>query len=540
MIQIGGSLRNDMNENETIIETFLSSVINTLNAKEIYDIIIDTLIRLLHPEGLLLMFNQQANRTYHIAGSWGNISYDKDCCTPGDDVMQLLLESDGLIYTARSSQILSAMTPRQQKWIRQQDICAFYTIKYNKAIIGFLFIADPKNPSFEQTESPLRKIFYYSAYALRNANLYQNAYRASITDELTSLYNRKYAFECINNCCQGSHTKSLILLDIDDFKLYNELYGAAEGDNLIHQCAQFILEEIGPADMGFRYGADEFLILAADCDADKASALASRIIDKIISSNPGYTVWDVTITCGISTFPEISKDAASFLHNAEQAVYYGKQGGKGHISVYRQGMEVRAQNPDIRSAYERVAPTIYALTAAIDAKDSYTFIHSMNVSKYAVILAEALGMNANDIEVIRDAGLLHDIGKISIPEHILQKTSRLTPEEYEVMKTHVENSTKMIRYLPDMDYVIPAVVGHHERYDGKGYPRGLSGENIPYMARILTVADCFDAMTAQRPYKQPLSVSYAINELQNNSGTQFDPELVAQFIKLIYDGKIVV
>lgn len=142
--------------------------------------------------------------------------------------------------------------------------------------------------------------------------------------------------------------------------------------------------------------------------------------------------------------------------------------------------------------------------------------------------------------VFRDAGMLHDIGKISIPERILQKTSQLTPEEYEIMKTHVENSTKMIRYLPHMDYVIPAVLGHHERYDGTGYPRGLAGEDIPYMARILTIADCFDAMTARRPYKKPLSVSYAVSELKKNSGTQFDPELVNVFIRLINEGKITV
>ena len=164
----------------------------------------------------------------------------------------------------------------------------------------------------------------------------------------------------------------------------------------------------------------------------------------------------------------------------------------------------------------------------------------MNVSKYAVILARDLGMSENDIELVRDAGMLHDIGKISIPERILQKTSELTPEEYEIMKTHVENSTKMIRYLPHMDYVIPAVLGHHERYDGTGYPRGLAGEDIPYMARILTIADCFDAMTARRPYKNPLSVSYAVSELKKNSGTQFDPELVDVFIRLINEGKITV
>lgn len=153
----------------------------------------------------------------------------------------------------------------------------------------------------------------------------------------------------------------------------------------------------------------------------------------------------------------------------------------------------------------------------------------MNVSKYAVMLAEALHMTDNDIEVVRVAGMLHDIGKISIPEHILKKTEGLTPEEYAIMKTHVENSIKMIRYLPNMDYVIPAVVAHHERYDGTGYPRGLKGTEIPLMGRILTIADCFDAMTARRPYKQECSIDYAAGELKKNSGTQFDPELVRCF-----------
>lgn len=531
-----------MRKEEDILENFLSAVINTLNAEEIYDAAIDAIVRLLNPDGLLLMLNQQAKRIYNVIRKWGTISYTKNYCTASDSLIDILLSSDNFINMEDSAEdILNAITPQKQKWLKEQDVNAFYTIKYNKAVIGFVFISRKSKPSFRESEIRyLHKICYYASYSLRNANLYQNAYRASITDDLTSLYNRKHAFECIDSRCAEHAETAMILLDIDDFKLYNELYGAKEGDNLIHRCSQVILQEITENDIGFRYGADEFLILKDGCDAEDAKELASRIIDRIVSSNPNDTVWNITITCGISTFPDISKNADSFLHNTEQAVYYGKLEGKGHMAVYKRGMEDRSQNPDLRAAYERVAPTIYALTAAIDAKDSYTFIHSMNVSKYAVILAESLGMNTNDIEVIRDAGLLHDIGKISIPEHILQKTSRLTPDEYEIMKTHVENSTKMIRYLPDMDYVIPAVVGHHERYDGNGYPRGLSGENIPYMARILTIADCFDAMTARRPYKQPLSVSYAVNELENNSGTQFDPELVAQFIKLIYNGKITV
>ena len=522
-----------------LLENFLSAAIGTLNASEIYDAIINSLAELLNPDGLLLMLNTQTGRSYHIIRKWGQISYEKDYCVPSEDILHYLLRADSFVPLYESSPVPPLLTARKREWLADQHVSSFYTLKYHDVVIGFVFISYQDGHICEEPELDcLRKICYYSAFLLRNANLYQNAYHTSITDDLTSLYNRKHAFECIDNCCAEHHSKSLILLDIDDFKLYNELYGAKEGDNLIYRCAQSILHEIGPGEQAFRYGADEFLVLKNSCNTETAKDLATRIIEGIMVLNSADTVWDVTITCGISTFPAISSNATALLHNAEQAVYYGKLEGKGHMTVYSSGMENRSHNPDIRAAYERVAPTIYALTAAIDAKDSYTFIHSMNVSKYAVILAESLGMNDNDIEVIRDAGLLHDIGKISIPEHILQKTSKLTREEYEIMKTHVENSTKMIRYLPDMDYVIPAVLGHHERYDGKGYPRGLAGDTIPYMARILTIADCFDAMTARRPYKQPLSVAYAVNELQKNSGTQFDPELVTQFINLIYNGKI--
>ena len=531
-----------MKKKETILENFLSAVINTLNSEEIYDAILEALIELLHPDGLLMMFNKQASRIFRVVRSQGNISFTKNYCVPCDSLMQKLLTVDNLVLLDESSaDICTLMTYRQQQWLHNQNISAFYTLKYNHAIIGFIFIAQNNHATLsDEEETYLRKICYYAPYALRNANLYQNAYNASVTDDLTSLYNRKYAFECINNICQKKKPTSLVLFDIDDFRLYNELYGAKEGDNLIHRCAQMIFQELGPDDLGFRYGADEFLVLKSDVNIKHVTEFATRIINNIVSSISSDTIWDVTITCGISVFPDISKDSTSFLHNAEQAVYYGKLEGKGQLVVYRHGMEERTQNPNVRAAYERVAPTIYALTAAIDAKDSYTFVHSMNVSRYAVILSESLGMNSTDIEIVRDAGMLHDIGKISIPEHILQKTSRLTPEEYEIMKTHVENSTKMIRYLPDMDYVIPAVVGHHERYDGAGYPRGLAGENIPLMARILTIADCFDAMTACRPYKKSLSVTYAVDELLNNRGTQFDPVLAEKFVALIHEGKITV
>ena len=160
------------------------------------------------------------------------------------------------------------------------------------------------------------------------------------------------------------------------------------------------------------------------------------------------------------------------------------------------------------------------------------------MAEYAAALAEALQLDEEHVEIIRQAGLLHDIGKIGTPEAILTKTSRLTREEYEIVKQHVEASISMIRYLPSLDYVIPSVLGHHERWDGKGYPRGIAGESIPIGARCLCLADSFDAMISRRSYKEAMSVQQALEEIRRNLGTQFDPELGRVFIDLVESGRM--
>ena len=231
------------------------------------------------------------------------------------------------------------------------------------------------------------------------------------------------------------------------------------------------------------------------------------------------------------------------ISNADCAVYHVKRSGKNGIRVYSDGIiGVRDTDEGLakkhRSMYSEYAPTIYALTAAIDAKDHYTFQHSKNVAYYAHAMGQALKTSEEYQEIFKESALLHDIGKIGIPENILNKTGKLTDEEYSTMKRHVEASVEIIRHLPSMDYVIPAVLGHHERYDGRGYPRRIAGKDIPLAARILCIADSFDAMVSKRSYKPSMSVEFAVNELERGAGTQFDPELVPVFIGLVKDGII--
>lgn len=182
--------------------------------------------------------------------------------------------------------------------------------------------------------------------------------------------------------------------------------------------------------------------------------------------------------------------------------------------------------------------TVSALANSIDARDPYTKGHSERVTAYAVMIAEGLDLGPDELERLRYAGLLHDIGKIRIRDHILHKPGRLTDLEFSEMKKHPEYGVEIMQPVNAFKHILPAMLHHHERYDGRGYPHGLAGENIPLPARILCVADCFDAMTSDRPYRKGMPVADAVAELAKNKKTQFDPKLVDIFLKVVEQGRI--
>ena len=245
----------------------------------------------------------------------------------------------------------------------------------------------------------------------------------------------------------------------------------------------------------------------------------------------------MTVSCGIASGSCTKDGFEEVMQQADEALYYAKQAGKNQIKVYKKG-QTPSHLTDVKGAASSYVSTIYALMAAIDAKDHYTFSHSENVAYYAQELAKAYGMDEEAVKIIYEAGLLHDIGKIGIDESIINKPGKLTDQEYETIKGHVELAVGIIRHLPSLDYVIPAVIGHHERYDGKGYPRRLKGEGIPLMARILCIADSFDAMVSKRSYKQEMDVQTALKIIDEEAGYQFDPQLAHIFIELVKNQQI--
>ena len=250
-----------------------------------------------------------------------------------------------------------------------------------------------------------------------------------------------------------------------------------------------------------------------------------------------YQLKTLTMSCGVCAAPYMASTVEELIANTDFAVYTAKRGGKNQVVIYSEEAKIQSREAKRASGYDAYASTIVALTATIDTKD-YPFRHSQNVANYASQLAKAYGMNQDFVDIVREAGLLHDIGKIGIREDILNKPGKLNDEEYAIMKTHVENSVGIIRHLPSLDYVIPAVISHHERYDGRGYPRGLAGENIPLMGRMLCVVDSFDAMVSKRSYKNAMSIDKALEIIQRERGRQFDPVLADLFVELVRTNQI--
>ena len=337
------------------------------------------------------------------------------------------------------------------------------------------------------------------------------------------------------------HTFSIVIISLDDFRLYNELYGSHQGDRILQDFSKILLAVVGNQGFTMRYSGKEFIISLPFKDTAEASGLvdmARNMLKAYIDKSREQGHLYLTFSAGICTYPVSSSTLDETVSFAGIAVYAAKKNGKNRTQAYSSEPSQISATPASIKFGEQCAQTIYALTAAIDVKDHYTYQHSQNVSLYAAQLAESIGLDPEHVEIIRQAGLLHDVGKIGIPESILSKQGKLTDEEYVIMRQHAQASVTMLKYLPSLDYVVPAVLSHHERWDGKGYPRGLVGESTPITGRCLCIADSFDAMTTKRSYKSALSVSDALDEIRRNLGTQFDPKIGVEFVKLVENGLI--
>lgn len=404
----------------------------------------------------------------------------------------------------------------------------------------------PRRALSQERMGMLDSVAAVLAIALNNASLYEALRKKAQFDPLTGLYNRSYFQEVLQKdfALARQAQLSVLIISFDDFRLYNELYGSAEGDRILKRFADALRVLVASRGTVARYSGKEFIVSFPFCAPDVATDCAEqarRWLEREVVGSAQLNRRFLTFSAGISSYPSCARSVEELLTYAGMAVYSAKNSGKNRTCLYTPEPEdkrIAKSYASKRALADSCSSTIFALTAAIDAKDHYTFSHSQHVAEYAAALARAAGLDAEHVEIIRQAGLLHDIGKVGTPETILTKTGHLTDEEYEIIKQHVESSTSMIRYLPSMDYVIPSVLGHHERWDGGGYPRGIAGEQISIGARCLCLADSFDAMVSRRSYKSALSVERALQEIEANLGSQFDPRLGKLFIDLVRSGKM--
>ena len=251
-------------------------------------------------------------------------------------------------------------------------------------------------------------------------------------------------------------------------------------------------------------------------------------------SASNYTA--VTASFGVASWPAHGVIPDEVIAAADAALYQAKRGGGNQWRLYSASQpdpDTTSHNPAPNNGNGESLNAIYALAATVDSRDHYTKSHSKKVSDYAIALGEALNFDRRELDCLNHCALLHDIGKIGISDGILNKTSELKPEEWEVIRIHPKLGATIAGRVSELSAYVRGILYHHERYDGTGYPDGLKGEEIPLEARILAIADAFAAMTSDRAHSKALSLEASLEELRRGSGTQFDPRLVETFLNII-------
>ena len=360
---------------------------------------------------------------------------------------------------------------------------------------------------------------------------------AARTDSLTGLVNRRgfeELFETeLERARRGDRPLSVIVADLDGFKAINDRYGHAAGDRALETLSRILQGVKRRVDTAARIGGEEFAVIAPDSDHHAAYILAERIRREVRSVFAGEQ-FPMTISLGVATFPRHGATAEALIGGADEALYAAKKLGRDRTVVYNpeiaETLMVATGQSTPRS--ERHSETVLALAEVIDIRDTGTAAHSETVGRYAGALARELGLPGEVVERVRFGGIVHDVGKIGIPDSVLRKPGWLSDEDWVEMRRHPEIGARILRGA-NLEDIGEWVLDHHERPDGQGYPNGKRGPDIPLEARILAVADAYEAMTSDRVYRPAMSAEAAREELRACAGSQFDPRVVEAFIALL-------
>jgi diguanylate cyclase (GGDEF)-like protein/PAS domain S-box-containing protein len=376
------------------------------------------------------------------------------------------------------------------------------------------------------------------AVAVENAQLLDKLNELSITDELTGLFNRRHFYEVlgeeIDRTRRYGRCISLAMIDLDGFKKYNDKFGHASGDVILADFAKILTETLRKTDTAFRYGGDEFIVIFPATNAERAKEVIERISKKWLKRLAAQLpLADIQLgfSAGIAQFPDNAETVDGLVFLSDTALYYAKRGGKQKVMLIS---DLGTSSLDVLSA--STLDQVYALAATVDTRDPYTYGHSKRTAAIAESIGKAIGLGSDDLSDLTAAAFLHDIGKVGIADIILTKPGKPKKEEWEAIKKHCAEGAKIVQHVKELLPLAPVILHHHEWYDGTGYPDGLKGEEIPLHARIISVADAYDTMTAKRPYHEGVSPQKALEELERCSGTQFDPQLIEALRRITGNG----
>jgi diguanylate cyclase (GGDEF)-like protein/putative nucleotidyltransferase with HDIG domain len=459
-------------------------------------------------------------------------------------------------------------------------------IFYAEQLHGVLYVESSKHTDFSEEEVLLlRTLADLIAGAYHNALSFQKAQEQAITDGLTGVKTHRFFMESLSaewkRSTRAGRAFALVLMDLDRFKFVNDFYGHLEGDLVLQRVGHILEANCRRSDVVARYGGDEFVMLMPETNMEHARQLATKLRGWV-SADPLLREKNISASFGIACYPLHGSTPQELIQVADASMYLSKHQGGNAVSTadHFDPNEAKKWKRDVLEAYlgvtlkrlfstgpeafeeiysrlkqfteslatteitpgpnepeapkalpQAVLDTVTSLAFAIDAKDHYTQGHSQKVSAYAALIGEAMGMNDVEVEEIRLGGVLHDIGKVAIPESILNKSGPLNPDEWDTMKSHVTFGAKILDPLTPLARIREMVLHHHEYFDGSGYPDALSGEQIPLGARIIAVADAFDTITSDRTYKKARAAEEALSELERCANAQFDGKIVALFVR---------
>ncbi len=383
--------------------------------------------------------------------------------------------------------------------------------------------------------------------------LYREQARAAVTDAVTGLPNHRAVMsrldEEISRSQRDRGTFAIVFVDLDHFKRINDTWGHRAGDAILREVASRLSSNLRLEDFVGRYGGEEFAVILTDADVARASQAAERM-RAALNSSPYFwenedaqtvTGMEISGSLGVSIYQLHGVTREELIECADQAMYQAKRGGRNRVCIadvepVLKRAEVGEPGAQTLEQERHIEESIgvRALSAVAAARDGNTWIHANRLVDLAVAIARKLGKSEEDLHMLRLGAILHDIGKIGIPDAILHKPGPLTDEEWVVMRTHPDIGRQILEEINGtFQQLATVVVAHHERWDGKGYPNHLAGEDIPLHARILTVVDAYDAMVSYRVYREPMTAEQARAELLRCSGTQFDPKVVQAFVAVL-------